>query len=113
MAVVEQVITHSIASEFSRTPGPRYVEQGPFSGEMFRKDCLKGWLAEADHLGAKLRINLDGGYGYAPSFLEESFGGLAREVGRDRVLRRIELISDEEPLLMDSIHKYILEAESV
>lgn len=110
MNVIEKTINHNIAREFSRTPGPRFRSEGKFSGEEFRDTFLNEWFLEAKRNGAKLFIDLDGGYGYAPSFLEEGFGGLARIHGRDAILDILELKSDEEPYLADRIRKYIREA---
>ena len=78
MDPAEETISHSIAQDFTRTPGPRFRSEGKFSGEEFRQEFLEKWFAEARQQGAKLFIDLDGGYGYAPSFIEEAFGGLAR-----------------------------------
>ena len=55
----------------------------------------------------QLVIILDGGFGYAPSFLEEAFGGLAREFGVKEVLDTLEFISDDEPSLISEIKGYI------
>ena len=110
MNVAEKVISHNIAAEFSRTPGPRFRREGEFSGEQFREDVLGKWFSEARESAAKLFIDLDGGYGYAPSFLEEAFGGLARVHGTDAVRRVLQLKSDEEPYLMERVDKYIREA---
>jgi hypothetical protein len=110
MNVAERVISHSIAQEFSRAPGPRFRKEGAFSGEQFRDEVLAKWFSEAQNSESKLFIDLDGGYGYAPSFLEEAFGGLARIHGTDRVLGILRTKSDEEPYLRERIEKYIREA---
>jgi hypothetical protein len=110
MNVLEKVINHSIAREFTRTPGPRFQSEGPWSGEAFRTEQLEPWFKEAQLQGSKLFVDLDGGYGYAPSFLEEAFGGLARLYGSAKVLSGLELKSDEEPYLKDRVQKYISEA---
>ena len=51
-------------------------------------------------------VNLDGGYGYATSFLEEAFGGLVRETN-DPDVQNIEIISEEEEGLIGRIKEYI------
>ena len=48
--------------------------------------------------------------GFATSFLEEAFGGLARKYGGERCLKRLEFVSDEDPLLIKEITNYIKEA---
>ena len=98
-----------IANEYSKTPGGRFIKEGPFSGEDFRKSILKPKYQKAISEGDCLRVILDGGYGYPPSFLEEAFGGLARELKDPRILN-IEIISDEEPAQIDNIRKYIEDA---
>ena len=71
----QEAIKHSISTEFSRTPGPRFAKEGSFSGEEFRNLFLSKWFEEATAAGVKLAIDFDGVYGYAPSFIEEAFGG--------------------------------------
>ncbi len=96
----------SISKDFSATPGARYISDGPFSGEQFRKEKLEPIFANPSD-NTKILIDLDGTEGYATSFLEESFGGLARAFGKDRVLARLQFKSEEEPLLVDEIQNYI------
>lgn len=71
-------MTYSIhvAKEFSKTPGGRYREDGPHSGEEFREDVLIPMLKVHD----KLDIFLDGARGYPSSFLDEAFAGLVRKL---------------------------------
>ena len=101
----------SVADDFSRTPGARYRAEGPWSGQEFREDVLGPAFVEATKAGAKLRVNLDGCAGYATSFLEEAFGGLAREHGTKAVLSSLELTAEDEPLLVDEIMRYIREVD--
>lgn len=100
----------NVLSEFSRTPGPRLISEGNFSGELFLRDYLAPKFQEALNRNMTLCVNLDGGGGYATSFLEEAFGGLARMYGTDEVLRHIEYITEDEPYLEDDIKTYIEEA---
>ena len=102
-------ITINIAKDYTKTPGGRYIKEGPFSGEDFRVKILKAKFEESISSCKKLIVILDGGYGYAPSFLEEAFGGLAREI-KDRRIADIEIISTEEPKLIDDIKEYITKA---
>jgi hypothetical protein len=99
-----------VLNEFSRTPGPRHISEGNFSGELFLKEHLAPKFQEALKQNAKLCVDLDGTAGYATSFLEEAFGGLARKYGSEEVLRHIEFITDDEPYLEDDIRTYIKEA---
>ena len=99
-----------ISTDFSETPGARYKNEGDYSGEEFREEILKPKFCEAKKKGEVLIIDLDGGYGYPTSFLEEAFGGLARIYGPSDVLERLEFISGDEPSLIEEIKDYILSA---
>ena len=96
-----------VATEFSKFPGPRYRSEGHDSGEEFRVDYLTPRFKKALEQGIRLKIDLDDAYGYATSFLEEAFGGLARDFGVQRVLKVLEFKSDDEPYLIDDIIRYI------
>lgn len=100
-----------IAKEYSKTPGARYVQDGPFSGEDFRDTILEKKYLECLNKKEKLTIDFDGGYGYGTSFLEESFGGLVRK-GNDgkKILETMIFISKEEPDLINKVKKYIEDA---
>lgn len=103
-------MTIKISDEFSLTPGARYRSEGKFSGEEFRDDLLIKKYEEAKRANDKLIIDLDGGYGYPTSFLEEAFGGLARKYSPEEVIEVLEFISNDEPSLIDEIRRYILAA---
>lgn len=99
-----------IAKQYTKTPGGRYSKEGKFSGEDFRNSILIPRYLEAFENNQILRIKLDGGYGYGSSFLEEAFGGLVRSLHEKGIVvdpKRIELISDEEPQLIEDIYDYI------
>ncbi len=96
-----------IAKDFSKTPGARYRDEGLYSGQEFREELLEPKFLEAIEKKEKLKVNLDGGYGYPTSFLEEAFGGLVRIYGLREVRETIELISEDEPSLIDEIMSYI------
>lgn len=96
-----------IATDFTETPGARYRSEGDFSGEEFRDSILEPKFLEAKNKGEQLTIDLDGGYGYPTSFLEEAFGGLARKYGAASVLDTLVFVSRDEPSLIDEIHEYI------
>jgi len=102
--------TINIAMEFSSTPGARYRSDGPYSGEEFREAILETALQESGP-DACVEIVLDGTEGYATSFLEEAFGGLARKLGCDVCLQRLRFRSEEDPLLVEEIQRYIRGAD--
>ena len=107
MEIMTNIIV--VAKDFSRTPGPRRRTEGRFSGEEFL-DLLKTRYVEAVGTKSVLIIDLDGAAGYATSFLEAAFGGLAREFEPEEVQRTLQIKSDEEPDLVDEIKRYITEA---
>lgn len=97
----------NICKDFSDTPNARYRSEGPYSGEEFRDTLLEPKFLEAKNNGEKLLINLDGGYGYPTSFLEEAFGGLARKYNPGDVLKVLDFVSEDEPSLVNDIKNYI------
>lgn len=66
--------TINVAQEFSRFPAGRFIQDGPYSGELFRRKFLEPDLKAAE----KVIVEMDGARGYGSSFLEEAFGGLVR-----------------------------------
>lgn len=106
-------MTLSVARDFSSVPGPRSRDEGPFSAEQFLDELLQPKFNEAEDAGETLLVDLDGGCGYATSFLEEAFGGLARRLSSpERVLKVLKIKSDEEPYLCDDVTKYVIEAKT-
>ena len=102
----------NIAREFSEVPGPRFKSEGQHSGEEFREKLLKPRFDKAESDGKNLIVDLDGGCGYATSFLEEAFGGLARLYTPERVLKVVKFKSEEEPYLIFDVTRYIHEAKT-
>lgn len=96
-----------ISKDFTDTPGARYRSESDFSGEEFREDMLEPKFLEAERNNEKLVVDLDGGYGYPTSFLEEAFGGLARQYSSEQVLNTLVFISNDEPSLIEEINGYI------
>jgi len=97
--------------DFTITPGPRDKDEGSFSGIEFRENFMISKFENALNNNLKLYVNLDGTIGYGTSWLEEVFGGLARDYGVDNVLKTIKLITEEEPYLEDDIIGYIKDAK--
>lgn len=102
--------TLSIANSFTRTPGHRSRVDGNFSGEEFLEDVLLPAFKNARENEEKLYVDLDGTSGYATSFLEASFGGLARQYPIQDVLNVLEFISYDEPYLIEEVNGYIQHA---
>lgn len=104
------MIVIDISKEFSKTIGGRYESEGEYSGESFRKKILSPKYKEAVKNEEKIKIILDGCYGYPSSFLEEAFGGLARELKDKNIYKNMILVCEDEPSLIDNIKNYILKA---
>lgn len=100
-----------ISKDYSDTPGARYISEGPYSGEDFRKTLLKPKFLECLEKNEELIIDFDGSFGYSDSFLEESFGGLVRDkYDSNKILNVIKFISKEEIGLEQKVINYIREA---
>lgn len=111
----------SIVEDFSRTPGPRYISEGEYSGELFRTTILLPNVKKAMDTEDDILIDLDRASGYGTAFLEESFGGLIREdnIPYDYLKNHMIIKSDEDEiyiheinLYMDSAHKKEQEKKS-
>lgn len=105
-------LTIRIAEEFSPTPGPRNQSEGDYSGESFLEKLLEPRFLAAQKANQRLLIILDGAEGYATSFLEAAFGGLARKHDPNVVLGVLHFQSEEEPYLVDEIKEYIRAARA-
>ncbi len=102
----------NIAEEFTTTPGIRYRKDSDYSGEEFREVLLYPAYLRAIRENKRLYIDIDGGYGYATSFLEEAFGGLVRVEGVDanKLLSILEIKSEDEQEWIEKIKGYIKDA---
>ena len=87
----------NIGKDFSRTPGGRLINDGPFSGQLFRDRTLLPALKTAVERGDVVRVVLDGPRGYLSSFLEEAFGGLVRSGAFDQKQLRgsLEIVAND------------------
>ena len=103
----------NIADDFSDTPDGRTPADSDFSGERFRKELLLPMYNEALRTGVKLEIYFDGCYGCPPSFLEEAFGGMAREEKIRGILDNIILIANDDETIHTRVEKYVREAEKL
>lgn len=100
----------SISKDYTCTPGPRNPDEGKYSGEDFLDVVLEPSWQFSRLKKTHLHVDLDGTEGYATSFLEAAFGGLARKYGIQVVLDSIQYKSEEEPYLIDEIKSYIRDA---
>ncbi|HBZ67570.1 MAG TPA: hypothetical protein DEO70_12100 [Bacteroidales bacterium] len=89
--------------DYSKSPGPRYSAQGDDSGEDFYHKILNEKFKYACDNKLDIEINLDGPDGYASSFLDEAFGNLVFDFGKEDVKNRVTIISNEEPEWIEMI----------
>lgn len=89
--------TINIKDDFSISPTLRHSAVSAFSGEDFYHEILNSRFKIAYERNEKLTIYLDGTEGYAPSFIDESFGNLVYDFTLDVVKEHLEVISIEEP----------------
>jgi hypothetical protein len=73
--------------DFTETPGPRYIDQGPSSGEQFYLDVLNQQFADCIKHKRSLSLELDGVAGYPSSFLDQALGELVYDFSADLVKR--------------------------
>ena len=92
-----------ISSEFSRTLGARYKNDGDYSGEEFLEKYLKPRFEKAAKEGYLLKIVLDNVLGYPSSFVSGSFGKLSLEKSADELLKYIVFESEDNLIRKDKI----------
>ena len=97
----------NIATEYSKTLGGRWIRLGEYSGEDFYKKILEPKYLAADRSGEKLLIELDGTTGYPSSFLDQSFGELARVYGVNKVRETIQFSAQVFAWVVDYINREI------
>lgn len=94
-------------ADWTTTPGPRERKHGPWSAEQFREEILSRTFADAVQNHTKVIVDLDGVAGYLPSFLEETFGGLARQYTSDIVIRHLEIICNDDQITLEEAWEYV------
>lgn len=97
------ILKINIKNDFSDSPGARYREDGPHSGQEFFEDLLKPKFDEARAKKTKLEINLDGVWGYPSSFVSGAFGKLSLEYTPSVVLQTLVFVSNESETRKDRI----------
>ena len=101
------MIRINVSKDFSDVLGGRYYTDGKYSGQEFYETILKDKFLQAIKNKEKLEINLDGTFGYPSSFIDESFGKLARDFGEKIVQTNLIFISEDQPSLENVIRGYI------
>ncbi len=96
--IIEKI---NVAEEFSDAPGPRYIIEGDYSGEEFLNKLLLPRFQSAINQNGLLEIVLDGAMGYPSSFVDGSFGELARNYYTpQQLLDNIVFVALDEPYLV-------------
>jgi hypothetical protein len=100
----------NIAKDFSQFPAGRYANDGPYTGEGFRKKILVTALKKYDCVV----VSIDGTLGYGSSFLEEAFGGLVRDEGftEEELITKLK-IEGRRKSIIAAIREYIHNAQVV
>jgi len=101
----------NVAIDFSPKLGGRKISLGPFSGEEFYNKILLNKYKEAIAINAQLHIYLDGTTGYGSSFLDQSFGELARRFGLEDVKRTIVFHSESFEWVVRYINEEVWQKE--
>jgi len=94
-----------ISEDFSEDPGLRHCSISDESGEEFYHKILNDAFYNALTSSEKLILNLDGGSGYAPSFLDEAIGNLIYDFTLQNVKNYLTIISLEEPEWIEYLEK--------
>ncbi len=97
----------NIAKDYGTTLGGRWIRLGQYSGEEFYDRILKPKYLEAKDNSEKLIVELDGTNGYPSSFLDQSFGELARKYGVKDVRNTIEFKTSIFSWIVDFINREI------
>lgn len=99
------MINLSVARQFSKYPGGRYIKISENSGEEFRER----FLVPALKANERVLVELDGVVGYGSSFLEEVFGGIIRAMGwrtRAEVNQHLAVVSERDSWMRE-VNRYI------
>ncbi len=83
-------LTINISKEFNRIIGGRERRISDYSGEEFREDFLEDNIKIYD----RIIVELDGTLGYPVDFLDETFGKIARRLGKKNFNEKFCFISN-------------------
>ncbi len=96
------IIKYSFAEQFTKYPGGRYKSLGEFSGEEFREKVLEPLFQDEDTI---LELDTSGVVGsFAPSFLDEAFGAMARKYGVKKFKEKVKFLDKK---LEEKVEEYL------
>lgn len=98
----------TVSSDFTDSPGARYRNDGPYSGQEFYEDILKPKLDRAWHNEEILLIDFDNTLGYASSFISEVFLRISKDFkNAEKIKSKIKIKSEDDPFLEPAINQII------
>lgn len=100
----QKTTKYNFIKEYTEFPGGRFERLGDYSGEDFREKVLRIFFQNNE------RIEIDATgivTSFSPSFLDESFGKLAKEYGLKKFNETIKLFSKDNPNLNDKMMYYV------
>lgn len=99
--------TYKIAQEYGRILGGRWISLGERSGEDFFNRILEPLYLKAKEENTIVTFYLDGTSGYPSSFLDQSFGELARKYGVNNVRKVVHFETNVFKWIVDFINSEI------
>lgn len=107
----------NLADDFSAYPSGRDENDGRFNGKSFRRDVLIPAIRKilsGNNSDREIIVDIDGVRAFGSSFLEEAFGGIAREPASELVAAlkhvKIKCTKPHLKIYRDAIENYIDEA---
>ncbi|MDE7431256.1 MAG: STAS-like domain-containing protein [Lachnospiraceae bacterium] len=100
-------IIYNVAENYGKILGGRWRRLGPKSGEDFYESVLEPAFKKAKENNDSLKFMLDGTTGYPSSFLDQSFGELARNYGVDEVRKVVTFETKVFQWVVDYINRQI------
>lgn len=99
-------ISINLAKNFSPLPAGHTKSDGVHSGEHFR-EILVGYLQQSQN--SVIEVCFDGVLGAGSCFLDEAFGGLIRDriITYDDFYRRIKIVANKHPEILEKINRYV------
>jgi hypothetical protein len=94
-------------ADWSETPGGRERKHGPMSAVQFCEERLYPSFEEAIERDSVVVVDLDGTAGFLPSFIEETFGGLARKYGTAVVVKHLRIVCSDDPLTLEDAWEHV------
>lgn len=92
-----------IGKDFHLRTGLRHCAISEYSGELFYHTVLNSNFKTAVERKVQLIVDIDGGRGYSPSFIDESFGNLVYDFGLKLVQKHLVIRSEKYKVWLDYV----------